>query len=77
MRLHFDTLKDIQLALGDFEIGASAFNDGSFTLRFGYWAEIDEAVLNLRLPNHLMATKAMVDEDEFGKELVNYLISRR
>ena len=79
MRIHFDTLKDIQLSLGDFEVGGrSAFeSDETLTLRFGYWKRIDVDKLQELLPNHLVAKENLVDEDDDCGELVNYVIDRR
>jgi len=74
MRLDFDTLKDIKLRLGDYEIGADKW--GNLTLKFGYWKKVSVDILDMLLPPHLYAAENLVDEDEeTGGELWNYIIN--
>ena len=74
IRIHFDTLKDIQLSLGDFEIGTPRYPEEALSLRFGYWEARDLERLNEILPHHIAAKEVLVDEDEYGKELLHYII---
>ena len=84
-RLNLKTIVEIHnslLAKGidSVEIGASQFNNGAFTLRFGYWDEIKEPVvemINDILPEHLCISKQLVDESEYGRELFNYIVIRK
>jgi hypothetical protein len=85
-RLKLKTIVEIHnslLAKGidSVEIGTSQYlNIGTFTLRFGYWEEIKEPVvemINDILPNHLCISKQLVDESEYGRELFNYIVIRK
>jgi len=62
------------------EIGASAFNNGTITLRFGHWEKINDNLLdkiNYALPDHLHLDIQLVDDDPECGELWNYLIIRK
>ena len=74
MRLNFSLLEDIKKDLGHFQVGAES--QGVFTLRFGYWSQIDIDVLNYILPQYLSAVEQIVDEDEDCGILYNYVVTR-
>jgi len=85
MRLELKTIGKInQLAissgLDNIEIGYSQFNNGSFTLRFGYWEKINDDLLydlSHVLPDHLYLDIQLVDDDPECGELWNYLILKK
>ena len=85
MRLDLKTITQLYNEMdcydvGNIEIGASEFNKGTFTLRFGYWKKLSEENVervNYILPNHLHIVEQFVDEDEDCGELWNYLILRK
>jgi len=85
MRLELKTIAKINrlaiaYGLDNIEIGYSQFNNGSFTLRFGYWEKIKDELLdklNYVLPEDLHLDKQLVDDDPECGELWNYLILKK
>jgi len=85
MRLDLKTIAKIYqdakaYGVDNVEIGASAFNNGTITLRFGYWEKINDNLLdkiNYVLPDHLHLDIQLVDEDDECGELWNYLIIKK
>ena len=85
MRLDLKTIAKIYqdakaYGVDNVEIGASAFNNGTITLRFGYWEKIKDELLdklNYVLPEDLHLDKQLVDDDPECGELWNYLILKK
>ena len=85
MRLDLKTIAKIYqdakaYGVDNVEIGASAFNNGTITLRFGYWEKINDDLLydlSHVLPDHLYLDIQLVDDDPECGELWNYLILKK
>tara|TARA_R110000744_G_scaffold359146_1_gene466384 strand:- start:1585 stop:1836 length:252 start_codon:yes stop_codon:yes gene_type:complete len=64
--------------IDDVEVGAD--KNGNITLRFGYWKQIREELvdkINYVLPDHLHIKIQLVNEDDDCGELWNYIITRK